>query len=139
MSVCFGVAAQASADKKCMMCHKKNGTMLGIHSTINNISIGCVSCHGEKGKHPRDKTALRYFGLDSHTPASEQNLACMSCHQLEQLRQSEWTHDVHLSKLSCAACHQLHPERDPIDGISAHDRSQACADCHSQFNGEAEQ
>lgn len=130
----LGLSGQAFAsDDACMRCHKRNGTMEGRHSQIGSDGLSCVRCHGDQDGHPRNKQALVYFGQDSKTPVADQNAGCVRCHSASKLRQAEWTHDVHLTRLSCAACHQLHPADDPMQGLSERSRTQTCVDCHSSM------
>ncbi|WP_035384940.1 cytochrome c3 family protein [Ferrimonas futtsuensis] len=124
--------AQAAEDPsaQCLRCHKRNGTMEGVHASIGSKGLACTSCHGDKGQHPKNKTPVITFGPDSVTDVLVQNQRCARCHKPGKLRAGDWTHDVHQKVLSCAACHQLHPGQDPIRGIGETQRTQLCVDCH---------
>ncbi|WP_246814517.1 cytochrome c3 family protein [Ferrimonas balearica] len=123
-----------ASDDACMRCHKRNGTMEGLHGQIGSDGLSCVRCHGEQDGHPRNKEALVYFGEETKTPVAEQNANCVRCHSATKLRDADWTHDVHQAKLACAACHQLHPATDPMQGLSERARTQTCVECHSNMN-----
>ncbi|MBY5993584.1 cytochrome c3 family protein [Ferrimonas balearica] len=128
-----------ASDESCLRCHKRNGTMEGVHGQIGANGLSCVRCHGEQDGHPRNKAALVYFGQDSKTPLAEQNAQCTTCHRDAKLREADWTHDVHRPVLPCASCHQLHPETDPMSTLDDAGRTQACVDCHSLLSEEGEQ
>ncbi|WP_299793461.1 nitrite reductase [uncultured Shewanella sp.] len=113
----------------CMKCHKRNGTMFGLHGN-NALAIECQSCHGERGKHPRKGSIIRSFSHDSATPVGEQTTACLDCHDHEALALADWTHNVHADKVNCASCHQLHVEYDPMLTNTPQERSQLCRGCH---------
>lgn len=116
-------------NRQCIMCHKKNGNMYGVHA---NDALGqtCQDCHGEKGKHPRGESELIGFGEKSPATAEQQTAACMACHGQEELAEADWTHNVHSDKVNCADCHQLHPEVDPIIGQTESVRIKSCVSCH---------
>ncbi|MBY6188206.1 nitrite reductase [Marinobacter hydrocarbonoclasticus] len=122
-----------ASDDACMRCHKRNGTMEGLHSQIGSKGLSCVRCHGEQDGHPRNKEALVYFGDDTKSTVADQNANCLRCHSATKLRDAEWTHDVHQTRVSCAACHQLHPATDPMQGLNEKARTQTCVECHSQL------
>ncbi|TKB51127.1 nitrite reductase [Ferrimonas sediminicola] len=124
--------AQAATDSstQCLRCHKRNGSMEGVHASVGTQGLACTSCHGDKGQHPKGKAPVITYGQDSVTEVTVQNQRCARCHQPGKLRAADWTHDVHLNQLSCAACHRLHPDRDPIRGITETRRTQLCVDCH---------
>ncbi|QLE86761.1 MULTISPECIES: nitrite reductase [Shewanella] len=116
-------------NRQCIMCHKKNGNMYGLHA---NDALGqtCQDCHGDKGKHPRGESDLIGFSQSSPATVEQQTAACMSCHDQQELSEADWTHNVHSNKVNCAGCHQLHPEVDPIIGISESKRIASCVSCH---------
>ncbi|SDI37071.1 cytochrome c-type protein NrfB [Ferrimonas sediminum] len=122
--------AANDASAKCLRCHKKNGSMEGVHSTIGEQGLACTSCHGDQGSHPRKKAPVIEFGTDSQTEVALQNQRCARCHKPVKLRNADWTHDVHQDKVGCADCHQLHPHTDPISQLDEIGRTQLCVDCH---------
>lgn len=116
-------------NRQCIMCHKKNGKMYGVHGN-DAIGQSCQDCHGEKDKHPRGASDLIGFSATSAATPAQQTAACMECHGQEKLEAADWTHNVHSNKVNCADCHQLHPEVDPIIGISESTRTKSCVSCH---------
>jgi len=121
--------SQAINQNACMKCHKRNGTMFGLHANTA-LAIECQSCHGERGKHPRKGSTIRRFSHDSVTAVGEQTATCLECHDHETIAISDWTHNVHADKVNCANCHQLHMEYDPMLQITAKERGQLCRGCH---------
>jgi cytochrome c-type protein NrfB len=126
---------------RCIRCHKvkrkiKNIAAIKIQGAHSNkkYSNNCTACHGNKGKHPKDGSNIINFSPKSLTPLLEQNGQCITCHAPTELRQAEWTHDVHYKKINCASCHQLHESVDPIINISRKPRIKLCVDCHSSIS-----
>lgn len=113
----------------CYKCHKRNGSMLGVHAN-NALAISCNDCHGEKQGHPRKASDLIAF-TPSASQADKQNNVCLNCHRPQLLGQVDWTHNVHSNKVSCASCHQLHPEYDAVLTQTKAERSQLCVKCHT--------
>ncbi len=111
----------------CMKCHKRNGTMQGIHGN-SDLTVSCVDCHGEKQGHPRKASDLVVF--NAATPAETQVKPCIECHDPQALGTLEWTHNVHSNKVSCSQCHQLHPADDPVMSVTQADRAAMCQQCH---------
>lgn len=142
IAMALGLAAPSfaadDAESKCLKCHKRNGTMAGVHATVGKNGVSCIRCHGEQGKHPRDKQALTRFGAESPTPLDLQQKPCRRCHSSSKLQKADWTHDVHRTQVACAACHQLHPQQDSMQALSPAARSVMCANCHSQHSQEAQ-
>ncbi|ABV35131.1 conserved hypothetical protein [Shewanella sediminis HAW-EB3] len=118
-----------NTNKQCIMCHKKNGKMFGIHSS-NSLELRCQNCHREKEGHPRKKSSLIKFSDHSLNTAEEQTAVCTTCHNSDDLTEVDWTHAVHSNKVNCAKCHQLHTETDPVIAISTGERRQLCVNCH---------
>ncbi|MCK8046944.1 nitrite reductase [Shewanella sp. 1CM18E] len=116
-------------NKQCIMCHKRNGVMQGVHAN-NALDISCQDCHGEKEGHPRKASNLVGFSEKSAADANTQTQRCLACHDHEVLAQDDWSHDVHSNKVNCASCHLLHPNKDPIVGVSEKERSELCSNCH---------
>ncbi len=89
-------------NKRCIRCHKvarklKNIAavkMLGAHASEKFVD-NCSACHGNKGKHPKEDFTIISYADNTHTPLALQNSKCMTCHTSLQLRNAEWTHDVH--------------------------------------------
>ncbi|RTR38126.1 nitrite reductase [Shewanella canadensis] len=129
-AVAAKVEFKINQNKQCIMCHKRNGKMFGLHAN-DALDLTCQNCHGEKAGHPRKASELIGFGAKSVAKSDVQTAACLQCHDVETLSQADWTHDVHSNKVNCASCHQLHPEIDPIIGVTALDRSEMCSGCHS--------
>ncbi|MCL2906124.1 MULTISPECIES: nitrite reductase [Shewanella] len=136
----FGTAGTANAetstalkinDGPCLKCHKRNGTMLGVHGQ-DKMHFTCSTCHGEQGVHPRKPNDIRVFNPDPENAPQEQNKTCLRCHRPEKLAAGEWTHNVHANKVSCAACHQLHPATDPMTQMTGTQHSQLCRQCHAK-------
>jgi len=124
------VELKINQNKQCIMCHKRNGKMFGLHAN-DALDLSCQNCHGEKAGHPRKASDLIGFSATFVAEPDVQTAACLQCHDVETLSQADWTHDVHSNKVNCASCHQLHPESDPIIGVTASERSEMCSDCHS--------
>ncbi|MBV7316667.1 multiheme c-type cytochrome [Shewanella sp. NIFS-20-20] len=126
--------AQAAAsqihDNACYKCHKKNGTMLGVHAN-DALAITCNDCHGEKGGHPRKPSSMVIFNSTQSTPQAQTD-RCLACHDPEVLARHDWTHNAHSNKVDCADCHQLHPDQDPMVKIPATTRTELCRRCHQQ-------
>ncbi|WP_237524121.1 cytochrome c3 family protein [Shewanella sp. KX20019] len=118
-----------NTDKKCIMCHKKNGKMYGVHAN-NLLEMRCQNCHGKKEGHPRKKSNLIKFGGDSVNIAAQQTAVCTKCHEPDDLAKADWTHVVHSDKVNCAKCHKLHSETDPVIAIQTKERGQLCVSCH---------
>ncbi|MGB2078612.1 MAG: cytochrome c nitrite reductase pentaheme subunit [Vibrio sp.] len=132
----------------CTQCHKDDKTVFkGEHAKQINPktsrAIGCIDCHQNIGPEHRDgaKNVTKFSpgqvkaGTDkpAHDKAwiAKQNKQCVECHDGEQLRKAEWTHDVHVQKLTCASCHKIHPAKDPMQDIGHDSRVNKCVDCHS--------
>ncbi|RPE97904.1 cytochrome C [Vibrio crassostreae] len=126
-------------NKRCIRCHQKKRllknidaiTSVGAH-TSTEFYNNCTACHGNKGTHPKESDVVNVIPFNDHIdmPIFEQNQQCIACHSPESLRASEWTHDVHATKLTCSICHNLHRDSDPIIGISKKFRIGLCATCH---------
>ncbi|MBY6197249.1 multiheme c-type cytochrome [Vibrio hangzhouensis] len=126
-------------NRRCIRCHQKKRLLKGIEA-ITSVGMhastkyydNCSACHGNKGRHPKDDALPNVTPFNNHAnvPVFEQNERCITCHSPGTLRQSEWTHDVHATKLVCSTCHSLHQDADPIIGISKAFRIGLCATCH---------
>ncbi|WP_110458289.1 cytochrome c3 family protein [Shewanella algidipiscicola] len=114
---------------KCVKCHKRNGLMAGVHGN-DALALTCQSCHGEKGKHPRQPSLIIGFSADSSTKVTAQVDSCSQCHEHDVLYQADWTHAVHSNKVGCANCHQLHSDSDPMMTLATEERSALCGKCH---------
>ncbi|MGR5387688.1 cytochrome C [Vibrio crassostreae] len=134
-------------NKRCIRCHQKKRLLknidaiasVGAHASTEFYN-NCTACHGRKGSHPKDSDVVSVIPFDDHIdlPIFEQNQKCIACHSPESLRVSEWTHDVHATKLTCSNCHNLHRDSDPIIGISKKFRIGLCATCHEAILREKE-
>lgn len=129
-------------NKRCIRCHKKKRLLKNIDAissvgahTSPEFYNNCTACHGRKGAHPKDSDVLNIIPFDDHIdmPILVQNEQCIACHIPQNLRRSEWTHDVHVTKLTCSNCHNLHADSDPIIGISKKFRIGLCATCHEDI------
>lgn len=133
------MAILVKENKRCIRCHKKQRllkdidpiTSVGAHSS-SRFNDNCTACHGNKGKHPKDDASIISFAEHSELSALSQNEQCISCHEPKDLRQAEWTHDVHFKQINCASCHSLHKEVDPIKGIEKKLKIEMCVDCHAK-------
>lgn len=132
----------------CTQCHKdEQDTLKGTHGdaihTSANRNVSCVDCHGTISDEHRNgaPTVIKFAPSQSVAgttkPAADprwiaqQNETCVNCHDPHDLREVNWTHDVHALDLSCASCHNVHPEQDPMKGISKSSKIKLCVDCHS--------
>jgi cytochrome c-type protein NrfB len=126
-------------NKRCIRCHKKQRLLkdikpiksVGAHSS-RKFYNNCTACHENKGAHPKDETSIISFAEHSSISAQSQNEQCISCHSPKDLRQADWTHDVHYKQINCASCHDLHTDVDPIISIENKSRIQRCVDCHTE-------
>lgn len=142
------VAFQRNPDNACAQCHSnQENTLNGIHgdviNTKTNRDFTCIDCHTSITAAHRDGAAdvIKFLHAQSakgtNIPAShldvirEQNQRCESCHQPAELREANWTHDVHARDLSCSSCHIVHPVNDPMKGISPKAKIATCVECHS--------
>lgn len=125
----------------CLMCHKsakwdvmpifktKHGSLTDPNAPFSNEQ--CESCHGPSNAHAKAKkksevTPARTFGTDSLTPVSEQNEACLGCHQDHNMG---WFGSAHESvDVGCVSCHSVHEESDPIFEPMA--QQEICFQCH---------
>jgi len=125
---------------RCMRCHKVERKlkkiaavkMQGAHASEKYLG-NCTACHGDKGQHPKDDFSIISFSDHTQTPLTLQNGQCISCHTPAQLREADWTHDVHYKNINCAACHKLHDAVDPVINIERKTRIKLCVDCHVSF------
>ncbi|CAG19670.1 MULTISPECIES: cytochrome c nitrite reductase pentaheme subunit [Photobacterium] len=135
-------------DYACTQCHKDEKDVLkGAHGDAIHAQTGrdvtCVDCHSNVGENHRDgakvvtKFAPAQSVAGSEKPAADvawikqQNNTCINCHEPKDLREVNWTHDVHALDLSCASCHTVHPDTDPMKGIDRKSKIKMCVDCHS--------
>ncbi|MGF1714430.1 cytochrome c nitrite reductase pentaheme subunit [Photobacterium chitinilyticum] len=135
-------------DYACTQCHKdEKDTLKGAHGDVihaqTNRDLTCTDCHSKVGKDHRDgapqvtKFAAAQTVAGTEKPAADpvwiakQNETCVNCHEPKDLREVNWTHDVHALDLSCASCHTIHPEKDPMKGIERKSKIKMCVDCHS--------
>ncbi len=124
-------------NKRCIRCHHKPRLIKGIEA-ITSVGVhassdfynNCTACHGPKGDHPKRSDAIISYKIQSDMSVFTQNKQCIACHSPDHLRSSEWTHDVHATKLLCSTCHSLHREFDPIIGIDKKIRIGLCRTCH---------
>lgn len=93
----------------------------------------CEACHGPSQTHveaqQRGESGLPaiVFGIDSPTPAHNQNEICLGCHSSRG--RLAWESSTHQSAgIPCSACHQVHAGRDPMLDMEA--QQSRCFDCH---------
>lgn len=94
----------------------------------------CETCHGPSPQHRRKVEGQAVpplpnvvFGVNSPTPAAEQNEVCLGCH--EGGARTNWTASPHHSAdLPCAACHTVHAVKDPV--LAKASQPQVCFTCH---------
>lgn len=128
-------------NQRCIRCHKKERLIkkiqaissVGAH-TSEKFMDNCTACHGMKDKHPKNSDNLVYFSKKSPKSIFEQNQSCSTCHTEKQLRDADWTHDVHVRSVLCSSCHTLHSKVDAIKNIEHVDRILLCIDCHGVGN-----
>lgn len=141
------VTAQEYSSKgadSCLTCHKsdkwsvmpifntKHGSLTDPEAPFSNLQ--CEACHGPSQAHRKAKKKSEapvpvVFGEGSHTPVSEQNAACLGCH--EGHTGAGWFGSRHESAdVGCASCHQLHTEHDPMFEPLA--QQEVCFGCHSR-------
>ncbi|WP_027697322.1 cytochrome c nitrite reductase pentaheme subunit [Vibrio litoralis] len=150
------VSFQRDKNYACTQCHKdEHDVLLGQHAKALNEktgrNIGCIDCHNDISASHRDgapnvvKFRQGQVVAGESKPAHDlawvktQNSQCIDCHQGEQLRKANWTHDVHALKLTCSSCHSIHPEKDPMQGIERKPRIKMCVDCHSDMTSYKQQ
>lgn len=144
----FEVSFQRDPNYACIQCHKKEeNKLLGTHGSVINPktdrNFTCIDCHTDVTEKHRDgaKDVVKFnhaqTAMGTQIPSSsinaiaKQNEQCENCHQPEDLRKANWTHDVHARDLTCSSCHDIHPKQDPMKGILQQDKIQLCVDCHS--------
>lgn len=134
------MAVLVKENKRCIRCHKKERLLkkitaiksVGAHSN-RKFYDNCTACHNNKGDHPKESSSVISFSKHSITTPLMQNEQCINCHAPKDLRQTEWTHDVHMKPINCASCHTLHATSDPIIGIKKKSRIKLCVDCHKNI------
>lgn len=141
------VIFQRNPDYACIQCHKKEeNKLLGVHGDIINTKtdrdFSCIDCHTSITQAHRDgaNDVVKFIHAQSVkgvnvAPAhrdliTQQNESCESCHLPVELREANWTHDVHARDLSCASCHTVHPAKDPMQGLSRKAKITTCVNCH---------
>jgi cytochrome c-type protein NrfB len=137
------LARLSKENKRCIRCHQKTRllsetkaiTTVGLHKSQEYFD-NCTACHENKNEHPKKDATPSIIAFDDHAamPIFTQNQQCINCHSPESLRKSEWTHDVHATKMTCSNCHNIHKERDPIIGINSKFRIGLCATCHENLD-----
>lgn len=100
----------------------------------------CEACHGPSRTHveaqQRGQQGLPavVFGVDSPTPATEQDRVCLGCHQSHG--RLAWDNSPHQSAdVPCAACHRVHLKSDPM--LEAETQQQQCFECHPKRRSDA--
>lgn len=144
----YEVTFQRNPDYACTQCHKdEENKLAGAHGDVinpkTNRNMTCIDCHTDVTEKHRDgaEDVVKFDHSQSvkgtNIPAAsiewitQQNAACETCHEPTDLREANWTHDVHARDLTCSSCHDVHPQQDPMKGITRKDKIQTCVDCHS--------
>lgn len=126
----------------CLGCHRsakwgvmpifntKHGSRVDPDAPFSNLQ--CEACHGPSNEHrkAKDKAEVKpaiTFGKDDSAPVSDQNGACLNCH--ESHTGAGWFGSRHESvDVACASCHTIHADRDPMfDPI---EQQETCFSCH---------
>ena len=126
----------------CLRCHKtdkwsvmsifntKHGSRADQDAPFSNLQ--CEAGHGpskdhQKAKKKAEVQVQRTFGKGDSAPVSEQNGACLSCH--ESHTGAGWFGSRHESvDVACVSCHKIHADRDPMfDPI---EQQETCFSCH---------
>ncbi|MFC1234233.1 multiheme c-type cytochrome [Vibrio sp. F74] len=141
LSTEFEMDTLLKENKRCIRCHQKRRLIKDISAistvgshTSETFLNNCTACHGIKEKHPKKDNSIISFSEHSSMANFDQNQQCMNCHSIENLRDAEWTHDVHVKPVSCASCHNIHNDIDPMKNIEHTERILMCIDCHGVGN-----
>jgi DmsE family decaheme c-type cytochrome len=145
------VIAQEYSSKgadSCLTCHKKDkwGVMPMFNTKHGSLTdpdapftnLQCEACHGPSQEHRKAKKKSEVpvpivYGKDSNTPISEQNEACLSCH--ENHTGAGWFGSRHESvDVGCTSCHQLHADRDPM--FDPLEQQETCFSCHPRIRSD---
>ncbi len=130
----------------CLKCHDEDsefpvltifetphGQRADPRSPFNGLQ--CEACHGPAADHAGRVAAGEtrppppYFGPHSTAGTTEQNQACLNCHQAGSRK--HWTGSEHeAADLSCASCHRVHQPHDPI--LSPLQQNAVCSQCHTR-------
>ncbi|MDH4191407.1 MAG: DmsE family decaheme c-type cytochrome [Betaproteobacteria bacterium] len=134
----------------CLKCHDEDSKfpVLSIFKTKHAQKddhrapfgkLQCESCHGPGAKHAEkvrpgeERPPIMNFGVRSKQTATQQNKACMGCH--ERGNRMAWKGSEHeAGDVACASCHQIHATRDRV--FTAGGQSEACFACHIKQRGD---
>jgi DmsE family decaheme c-type cytochrome len=114
----------------------KHGSQVDPDAPFSNLQ--CESCHGPSNDHARARNksevqVSRSFGEGDQASVSEQNEACLSCHQ-DHSGQG-WFGSRHESvDVGCVSCHQVHADQDPMFDPLA--QQEVCFDCHQRVRSD---
>jgi DmsE family decaheme c-type cytochrome len=89
----------------------------------------CEACHGPGAEHAADPESIApiRFTRTTTTLVSEQNAACLACHESGSLM--SWEVGQHASaSVSCADCHSIHEPPDPVTVKKS--QARVCYTCH---------
>lgn len=140
-------------DYKCVQCHKDSKkTLQGTHGDVIHAQtkrdVSCVDCHSSISSQHRDgapevnKLGASQSVAGTHKTVFDKasifskNQTCIDCHEATELREKNWTHDVHAVNLTCASCHTVHAEKDAMKGLERKAQIKVCVDCHSDLKKE---
>jgi len=136
----------AGADS-CLACHQAGQfQVMGIFNTRHGArgdpdapfaGLQCESCHGPSNEHVSgmmrgQKTQVqRTFGENDQASVTEQNEACLGCHQ----GHDGWFGSAHeRSDVACVSCHVIHADSDPaFDALRQQD---TCFGCHPRVRSD---
>jgi DmsE family decaheme c-type cytochrome len=132
--------------RQCMTCHREGRerpaheiffTTMGIKgdpdSPFADGNHDCEACHGPSAEHLRrqpDGSRLPPpVTFAKGEPVEQQNEACMSCHQGQQL--FHWQGSIHdLEGTACVDCHDVHAVNDAV--LAVETQPAVCYACHQE-------
>ena len=99
---------------------------------------GCEACHGPGSKHLEDVTNpannIR-FGPKSVQSVTEQNAACLQCHQ--KGGRQFWQGSPHQARdVACVTCHSVMSPKPARAQLNAPDQMTLCKQCHAGFDAQ---
>ena len=132
-----------AGNESCMMCHEdlfpvyqrgKHGNKADPRTPAGKL--GCESCHGPRAAHAEDGSDTGVtvkFGPKSDQPISEQNAACLTCH--ERGKTAMWDGSVHQRHdIACWSCHNPHAGQ--RHELVKPTETEVCLLCHQDIRAE---